>query len=132
MTNDLQQIQQQYIDAAHDSFVRNVQGLIAFLESLMLLPEATEDDKRVLNLFKVVLQGKEAQEIEKNLAEGVVRKSTFDKAEKFYKDLVDLALDSFPISPMTKVFLKQLAYVKIEQDKEMEMIRLRTLGMIEG
>lgn len=129
MTNNLQQ---QYIDASYDSFVRNVQGLIVFLESLMLLPEATVEDKRVLNLFKVVLQGKEVQEIEKDLAEGFVRKSTFDKAEKFYKDLVDLALDSLPISPMAKVFLKQLAYVKIEQDKEMEMIRFRMLGMIEG
>lgn len=132
MTNNLQQLQQQYIAASHDSFVRNVQGLLAFLESLMLLPEATAEDKRVLNLFKAVLQGKEAHEIEKDLAEGVVRKSTFDKAEKFYKDLVDLGLESLPVSPMARAFLKQLAYIKIEQDKELEMIRLRTLGMIEG
>lgn len=131
MTNNLQQIQQQYIDASHNSFVRNVQGLLAFLESLLLLPEATKEDKHMLNLFKVILQGKEAQEIEKDLAEGVVRKSTFDKAAKFYKDLVDLALESLSISPMARVFLKQLAYVKIEQDKEMEIIRFKTLGMIE-
>lgn len=65
MTNNLQQIQQQYIDASHNSFVRNVQGLLAFLESLLLLPEATKEDKHMLNLFKVILQGKEAQEIEK-------------------------------------------------------------------
>lgn len=132
MINNLQQIQQQYMDASYNSFVRSVQRLLAFLEGLMLLPEATEEDKRVLNLFKVVLQGKEAREIEKDLADGVVRKSTIDKMEKFYKDLVDLALEYLPISPMVRAFLKQLAHIKIEQDKEMEMIRLRTIGMIEG
>lgn len=40
-------------------------GGLTFLERLMLLPEATAEDKRVLYLFKIVLQGKEAQEIEK-------------------------------------------------------------------
>lgn len=44
---------------------------------------------------------------------------------------MDLALESLSISPMARVFLKQLAYVKIEQDKEMEIIRFKTLGMIE-
>lgn len=125
-------IQQQYIKNWHDNFVESIGKLPFFYDLLMALPQATEEDKRVLSMYKAFFQGKAVMDIEKDLAEGVVRKSTFDKAEKFYKDLVDLALDSFPISPMTKVFLKQLAYVKIEQDKEMEMIRLRTLGMIEG
>lgn len=60
--------QQLYISEWHDSFVNFIDGLLGFTESLIILPEATDEDKRALNQIKLMLNGKDAKDIESTLA----------------------------------------------------------------
>ena len=41
--------QQLYISEWHDNFVNFIGGLLGFIESLIVLPEATDEDKRALD-----------------------------------------------------------------------------------
>lgn len=60
--------QQQYISEWHDNFVNFIGGLLGFIESLIILPEATDEDKRAINQIKLMLNGKDAKDIESTLA----------------------------------------------------------------
>lgn len=82
--------QQQYISEWHDDFVNFIGGLLGFVEVLIVHPEATDDDKRMLDQIKLMLKGKDAKEIEQTLASGIVKQDTLDKIEKLKKDLVDM------------------------------------------
>ena len=119
--------QQLYISEWHDNFVNFIDGLLGFIESLIILPEATDEDKRAFDQIKLMLNSKDAKDIESTLANGTVRNDTLDKIEKLYKDLVDISVERMTIAPLTKEFLKALSYYQIGQNKTLAKMRINEL-----
>ena len=76
-----------------------------------------------------MLHCKDAQDVEKDLAEGTVSKSTLDKIEKLNKDIADFAVEQLKTEAVVKEFLKRLTHLRIEQDKKAEELRLKTLNI---
>lgn len=125
--------QHQYMANWHASFVDYIGKLIGVVAGLMARPEATEDDKRGLDGIRLVLNGRDVADVERDLAGGVVRKSTLDKIEKLNKDLADTCLEHIQMSSLLREFWKQRAHIKIENDKAGEQERLVALQIpLEG
>ena len=110
-------IQQQYISEWHDNFANHISGLLSFVETLLIQPNVTDKDKQAFDEIKMILNGKDAKDIEQTLAIGIVKQDTLDKIEKLYKDLTDIAIEKMTVTPLAKEFLKKLSYSQIEQDK---------------
>lgn len=123
-------IQAQYIDSWHQNFVAYVKQLKGVIATLMLMPEATEEDKRVMASFQLMLDTKDVQEIEEKLSKGNVSKDVLEKVSKLNKNLVDAAVERINTDILSKEFLKQLAYLKIEQDRKGEEMRLKILNLL--
>lgn len=121
--------QRQYIANWHDSFVSYIKQYEALITALIALPEATDEDKQVFDKVKLMLHGNDVRDVEKNLAEGTVSKSTLDKIEKLNKDIADVAVEQLKTDAVVKEFLKRLTHLKIEQDKKAEELRLKTLNI---
>ena len=119
--------QQLYISEWHDSFVNFIGGLLGFIESLIILPEATDEDKRALDQIKLMLNCRDVKDIENTLANGIVRHDTLDKIEKIHKDLVDISVEHMTVAPLTKEFLKSLSYHQIGQNKTLAQMRINEL-----
>ena len=100
---------------------------MVLVEGYMLLPQATEDYKKELEKVKALLNGKEVEEIKKNLADGVqsdvLKKGTIEKIEKLNMDLMDFALERISIDSFWKKFLRQLSIIRIEQAKDATITR---------
>jgi len=79
-------IQQQYLSNWHDSFVNYASQILATIASVELSSQATEEDKRGFEMVKALFKGKDVQDVERDLSEGVVRQSTLDKIEKLNKE----------------------------------------------
>ena len=125
----MQTVQQQYIANWHDSFVSYIRQYEALIVALIVLPEVPDEDKQVLDRLKLMLHCKDAQNVEKDLAEGTVSKSTLDKIEKLNKDIADVAVEQLKTDAVIKEFLKRLTHLKLEQDKKAEELRLRALNI---
>ena len=97
------------------------------VSGLLARPDATVEDKRGLEVIKLILDGRVAADVERDLADGVVRKSTLDKIEKLNKDLADTCLEHIQMNPLVREFWKQMAHIKIEKDKVGELDRLTAL-----
>ncbi|MBP5422110.1 MAG: hypothetical protein J6Y78_06705 [Paludibacteraceae bacterium] len=123
-------VSQQYIVNLHDSFVKFVNDTLLLINSLLALPQATEEDRLAMNIIKEFLIGNDVIDIKNRLTESTIRCSTLDKIEKVYKDLVDLAIDHLHESPIFKQFLKNLSHAQIEQNKRIETERLKMLGIL--
>ncbi len=93
------------------------------------MQNVTAQDKQGLELCQLILDGKDVRYIEKSLREGMVSRDMLDKIEKLGKDMVDVAIRHLQSDIFQKEFLKQLAYFKIEQDKQAEVARLRMIGI---
>lgn len=106
-------LQQQYISEWHDNFVNFIGGLLSFVESLIVLPEATDEDKRAFDQIKLMLNGKDAKDIESTLANGTVRHDTLYKIEKLYKDLVDISVERIKKNRQVVVAINDIAAVMI-------------------
>lgn len=119
--------QQQYIAEWHDNFVRHINGLLDYMETLIILPHATDEDKRVLNQIKMMLCGKDAKDIEQGFSAGVIKQETIDKIEKLDKDLTDMAVEHLKAAPLVKEFLRRLTHCQIEKNKQDTLIRLQIL-----
>lgn len=119
--------QHQYITNWHDNFVDYIGSLLGVVAGLMARPEATEEDKRGLDGIRLILNGRDVVDVERDLAAGVVRKSTLDKIEKLNKDLADTCLEHIQMNPLVREFWKQMAHIKIEKDKVGELDRLTAL-----
>lgn len=119
--------QQQYISQWHDGFVSYVGSLLGVIAGLVTRSEATREDKEALEVVKMLLTGKDAEDVERDLAAGVVKRSTLDKIEKLNKDLVDACLEYVQMNPLVREFWKQMAHIKIERDKAGEQERLAAL-----
>ena len=125
----MQTVQQQYIANWHDSFVSYIRQYEALIVALIALPEVPDEDKQVLDRLKLMLHCKDAQDVEKDLAEGTVSKSTLDKIENLNKDIADVAVEQLKTDAVVKEFLKRLTHLKLEQDKKAEEQRLRALNI---
>lgn len=119
--------QQQYIANWHNNFVGYISSLLGVVAGLMIRPDASEEDKKVLDEIKMILSGRDATDVERDLAAGVVKKSTLDKIEKLNKDLADTCLEHIQMNPLVREFWRQMAHIKIEQDKAGEQERLAAL-----
>lgn len=119
--------QQQYIAQWHDGFVSYVGSLLGVITGLVTRPEATSEDKEALEAIKMMLTGKDADDVERDLASGIVKKSTLDKIEKINGDLVDTCLVHIPMNPLVREFWKQMAHIQIAQNKKAEEMRLQAL-----
>ena len=119
--------QQQYIADWQDDFVKYKNGLLSFIETLVILPRATDEDKRAFDQIKLMLHSKEAKEIEQDLAAGIVKQETLNKIEKLDKNLADFAIDRMTFAPLAKEFLKKLTDCKIERKKHHSIQRLYEL-----
>lgn len=124
----MQTVQQQYIANWHDSFVSYIRQYEALIVALIALPEVPDVDKQVLDRLKQMLHCKDAQDVEKDLAEGTVSKSTLDKIENLNKDIADVAVEQLKTDAVVKEFLKRLTHLKLEQDKKAEELRLKALN----
>lgn len=122
-------VQQQYIANWHDSFVSYIRQYEALIVALIALPEVPDEDKQMLDRLKLMLHCKDAQDVEKDLAEGSVSKNTLDKIEKLNKDIADVAVEQLKTDTVVKDFLKRLNHLKIEQEKRAEELRLKTLNI---
>lgn len=100
----------------------------------MARPQATEEDKRGLEGIRLILNGRDVADAERDLADGVVRKSTLDKIVKLNKDLADTCLEHIQMNTLVREFWKQMAHIKIERDKAGEQERLAALQIpvVEG
>lgn len=119
--------QQQYLINWYNGFVNYIGSLLSVVMALMASPEANEEDKRALDIIKGILNSQDAADIERDLAAGVVRKSTLDKIAKLNKDLADTCIEHIPNNPLVREFLKQMVHIKIERDKAGEQERLAAL-----
>lgn len=119
--------QARYIENWHDSFVKWVNGVLGIIESLSLLPTATEEDKQALNLCKNLLNSYEVGVVEQRLSEGKVTNGVLNSVEDLNKRLVDTVLEHLKTDAIVKEFLKQICYLRIEQEKNDEVIRLGML-----
>ena len=120
-------IQQQYISEWHDNFANHISGLLSLVETLLIQPNVIDKDKQALDEIKMILNGKDAKDIEQTLAKGIVKQDTLDKIEKLYKDLTDKAIEKMTVSPLAKEFLKKLSYSQIEQAKSFSSQKLLEL-----
>ena len=125
----MQTVQQQYIANWHDSFVGFIRQYETLIVALIAMPEVPDGDKQVLDRLKLMLHCKDARDVEKDLAEGTVLKSTLDKIEKLNKDIADVAVEQLKTDAVVKEFLKRLTHLKLEQDKKAEELRLRALNI---
>lgn len=127
-------IQQQYLAQWHDNFVEYIRQLLAFVEGYMLLPQATEENKIELEKVRVILKGKDVEEIDNNLADGsksgVLKKGTLEKIVKLDKDLVDFALERISTNQLWKEFLKLLSNTQRERAKDATITRLNELNIL--
>ena len=128
--NNIQIAQQQYISEWHDNFVNYIGGLISLVGAMENHPCATDEDKKGLSQIKKLLLGREALEIERNLAEADVKQDVLDRIEKLNKDLVDMAIEQLTTDAVVKGFLKKLTYYQIEQNKCLAEIRLKDLKLL--
>ena len=119
--------QHQYLTNWHDSFVSYVGSLLGVIAGLVTRPETTREDKEALEAVKMMLTGKDAEDVERDLASGIVKKSTLDKIEKINGDLVDTCLAHIQMSPLVREFWKQMAHIQIAQKKKAEEMRLQSL-----
>lgn len=119
--------QQLYIANWHDSFVQYIQQIQSFIVALETLPEVTDEDKKAFCVIKMMLNGKDVQDVERDLAIGNIKKSTLDKLSKLDKDLVDEAIEHLSATPLWKLFLKELSHQRIERNKGAELMRLNDL-----
>lgn len=125
----MQTIQQQYIANWYNSFVSYIRQYEALIVALIALPEVPDDDKQVLDRVKLMLHGKDVQDVEKDLSKGMVSKSTLDKIEKLNKDIADVVVEQLKTDAVVKEFLNRLTHLTIEQDKKAEELRLKTLNI---
>lgn len=121
--------QQEYLSNWHDSFVNYVNQILATIAIVEMSSQATEEDKRGFEMVKVLFRGKDVQDVERNLANGIVQQSTLDKIEKIDKEFADVIVEHIDNMPLRKQLLKQLLHRVVENNKAAAMMRLNAYGI---
>ena len=122
-------IQQQYLANWHDNFVNYVNQILTTIASVEMSSQATEADKQGFEMVKALFRGEDVQDVEQDLAEGVVRQSTLDKIEKINKEFADIIVDHIDNIPLRKQLLKQLLHMIVENNKAAATTRLNALNI---
>lgn len=120
-------IQEQYLTNWLDSFENQIRNLIAIIDGLLLQSPTTDEDKKALRLLKVMFLGPEVQEIEKDLAAKRIRRKTLDTIANLNKSITDICLDHIQTSVLVREFFRQMSYLTVEREKDVEMERLNAL-----
>ena len=123
-------IQQQYLANWRDNFVSFLNQMLAAIAEIESQQQLSDADKQGFNKLKLLLKSKDVQDVEKDLAHGIVSRASLDKIEKLNKDLGDIVIDHVDANPLWKQFLKQLYDMKVESDKTAEMMRLEALQIL--
>lgn len=110
--------QQQYISNLHDGFVNFINYMLTLATKLIMLPQATDYDRRKFDKVKLMLKDNDAKSIEKELSDGPFSRSTLDKIEKLYRNLTDFGLEHIHESVIWKMFVEQICYSNIENGKK--------------
>lgn len=118
---------QEYLKNWHDSFVAYIRQMQSIVTGFYLNPYTSAEDRKGLDLCKLIIDGEDVKVVERCLAEGTVCKDVLDRIGKINKDLVDVAVESFRTDAILKEFVKQLAHLKIEQDRKDAEMRLDIL-----
>ena len=121
--------QQQYLANWHDNFVKYVNQILATISIVEMSSQATDEDKRGFEMVKALFKGENVQDVEGELAEGVVRQSTLDKIEKIDKEFADILVDHVDTIPLRKQLLKQLLHRVVENNKTIAIMKLNTHGI---
>lgn len=103
--------------------------MLTLATELIMLPQATDYDRREFDKVKLMLKGNDSKSIEKELSDGIFSRSTLDKIEKLYKDLTDFGLEHIHESEIWKMFVKQMCYSNIETRKKDALVRLEGIKM---
>ena len=119
--------QRQYVANWYDAFVEYERKIISLADTMMLMDNVTDNDKRNLELFKTILHRKDVQDVKNDLANARIKKSTLDKIEKLDKDIVDFAIEHMSVSPLFQYILKQVSYYQIEYNKQIAIMQLNDL-----
>ena len=114
----------QYISNLHDGFVNFINYMLTLAAKLIMLPQATDYDRHVIDKAKLMLKGNDAKSIEKELSNGTVTHSTLDRIEKLYKDLTDFGLEHIHKCAIWKMFVKHICYSNIENGKKDALARM--------
>lgn len=124
---------QQCLANIHDTFVQRQENLLSLADTLMALPQATDNDRKGFQEVKLLLRSAEAVEIEQELSDcvklGVMKRDILEKVEKLNEQLVDFALEHINASVTWKAFMKQLFQSKSSQDKSSVLDLMRYLDI---
>ncbi len=126
MTKD----QHLYLESWHDCFVNYKNGIISLADTMKQMESATDADRYNLDLFKTILHRKDVQDVERDLANAIVKKSTLDKIEKLDKDIVDFAIEHMSVCSLFQHILKQVSYYQIEYNKQIAIMQLNDLNIL--
>ena len=118
---------QEYLKNWHDSFVAYIRQMQSIVTGFYLNPYTSAEDRKGLDLCKLILDGEDVKVVERCLAECFVSKDVLDKIEHINKRMVDVAIENIRTDALMKEFLKRLSYLKIEQDKQGALMRLNLL-----
>ena len=124
--------QSQYLANWYNSFVNWVNGVVGIIDYLLIQPVATDEDKKVLTKCKTILNGNEVVSVKESLSMGVVTVDILNKIESLNKILIDTVVEHIKTDVLTKELLKRLCYLKIEQDRSSEEMRLKVLRITKG
>lgn len=115
---------QQYILNLYDGFVNFTRHILSLADMLVAMPQATNYDRHVIDKAKLLLKGRDAESIEKELTYGNISRSTLDKIEKLYRNLTDFGLEHIHESEIWKMFVKHICYSNIENGKKDALERM--------
>lgn len=120
-------VKQEYLKNWHDSFVAYIRQMQSIVTGFYMSPDVSAEDRKGLDLCKLILDGEDVKVVERRLADGLVSKDVLDRIEKINKDLVDVAVEYLRTDMILKEFVKQLAHLRIEQEKKDAEMRLSIL-----
>ncbi len=103
-------------------FMNYVDKIILLADTMKLMDNSTDNDKRNIELFKSILHRKDVQEIERDLANAKIKNSTLDKIEKLDKNIVDFAVEQMSVSPTFQHILRQVSYYQIDYNKQIKVM----------
>lgn len=126
-TQMLSTSQSQYLKNWHDSFVSWVDGVLGIIDVLSNTPEMNDEDKLALFQCRIIMIGNDVAQVKESLSRGVVTDELLDKIENLKKSLVDIIVERIKSESLVKELLKRLCYLKFEQDKAAEEMRLNLL-----
>lgn len=119
--------QSQYLKNWHDSFVSWVDGVLGIIDVMSNMSEMNDEDKQALFQCRIIMIGNDVAQVKESLSRGVVTDELLDKIENLKKRLVDIIVERIKSESLVKELLKRLCYLKFEQDKAAEEMRLSLL-----